>query len=980
MNIKRIIAVILSLLIPFSFSSANSFFAPSLTAYSEQYDSEDDYDSKYDDSNSFFAYLDFDLGYHEYSSSEETGSDFEAMDMWSTRQWLYEQNSSGITLKKYIGDPYFVMIPVSVNGIPVTDINPKAFSDTDVETVYFDNYDLKISVNLIQYSNIQEIQGNFNFRVDRSYDEPVLRIYDSSYVYAGYFGYDPDTNTFNPPSDEELDRLKEYDPNLENLKMRDIVIPSSVLGADVISIEGNTFAYSRILNKVTLPETLIYLSPGCFMESSISKINIPEKVRMIPDDCFKSCTDLKELNIEGSIDAIGYAAFENTAFEDIYPCNCSYEDDSYGYYYACDGKSGLFNTDDWMIMFELDVKGNYKYSLYKYIGSDEVVYVPEEINGLKLDFATDNGNCLFGDNTTVKRIIFPDNITTIPPMRKCNMESVVLPESLTEIPNEAFYMCLNLKSINIPESVKVIGDSAFMQCNMLKEVNIESDSIRIMNQAFKLSGIRKIELPGNCYLGMRSMGGKVESVKFRSGKSVELDDSAFDDCSLLTEVDFDPDIEKIDIGRYAFRNTSLSEITLGKNVFSIGLGAFRDCKNLLTVNILGNAPIGNAAFSNCANLKSAVISGKHKLGSGTFMNCKSLSSVSLDTSEPVPFNTFNDCPELYYINNIEVVKKDGSEFAPELEEFVKSSFADADNIGFLNRYYLNKAKAVAKEVTNDSMSDVEKVKALHDWLCENTVYAESKLSESGNHTDGAVFMDGIAVCEGYAKTLNLLLNAAGIESWFVDNGEHSWNIVKVNGRTFHVDATWDDGDEISYKWFMLSDADMRNAGDVHAKWYLKCPSDLHSFQSTVLPFCDDEMGDINGDGKLTISDTAAIRNIYASKDEYDILCDLDFDGKITVNDIECSLKHVDSNYRIGDVNGDKMVDSSDASALLEMYAELSVSASPEITEEKLLVSDINGDRSVNAADASDILAYYNYVSTGGTDGIKGFTAQGTPKQ
>jgi len=68
------------------------------------------------------------------------------------------------------------------------------------------------------------------------------------------------------------------------------------------------------------------------------------------------------------------------------------------------------------------------------------------------------------------------------------------------------------------------------------------------------------------------------------------------------------------------------------------------------------------------------------------------------------------------------------------------------------------------------------------------------------------------VCEGYAKTMEILLEKAGIETYYVtgkaNGGGHAWNIVKLDGDYFHIDTTWDDPvpnreGEISYKYFLV---------------------------------------------------------------------------------------------------------------------------------------------------------------------------------
>lgn len=69
---------------------------------------------------------------------------------------------------------------------------------------------------------------------------------------------------------------------------------------------------------------------------------------------------------------------------------------------------------------------------------------------------------------------------------------------------------------------------------------------------------------------------------------------------------------------------------------------------------------------------------------------------------------------------------------------------------------------------------------------------------------------------------------------------------------------------------------------------------------------------------------------------------------------------------LGDVNFDGNVDASDASSILEEYANLSTGAASNFTEEQNAAGDVNSDGNVDASDASLVLGYYSFLSTGGT--------------
>lgn len=89
-------------------------------------------------------------------------------------------------------------------------------------------------------------------------------------------------------------------------------------------------------------------------------------------------------------------------------------------------------------------------------------------------------------------------------------------------------------------------------------------------------------------------------------------------------------------------------------------------------------------------------------------------------------------------------------------------------------------------------SDYEKELYLHDALIKKVTYTYSKLEEQNGYT---TLVEGKGVCAGYAFALQYLLMRAGIQSYYVVGyaGEnHAWNLAKIDGEWYYVDATWDD--------------------------------------------------------------------------------------------------------------------------------------------------------------------------------------------
>ena len=117
------------------------------------------------------------------------------------------------------------------------------------------------------------------------------------------------------------------------------------------------------------------------------------------------------------------------------------------------------------------------------------------------------------------------------------------------------------------------------------------------------------------------------------------------------------------------------------------------------------------------------------------------------------------------------------------------------------------------------MSEWEKEKYVHDFICENVRY--DKLKKAYSHEIIGPLGQSVGVCEGIAKAVKVLLDALGV--WCViaicgNNPEkgikyrHTWNIVKINGTYYHLDATFDnslgkdrENKEIRYDYFNLDD-------------------------------------------------------------------------------------------------------------------------------------------------------------------------------
>lgn len=118
-----------------------------------------------------------------------------------------------------------------------------------------------------------------------------------------------------------------------------------------------------------------------------------------------------------------------------------------------------------------------------------------------------------------------------------------------------------------------------------------------------------------------------------------------------------------------------------------------------------------------------------------------------------------------------------------------------------------------KPISDD---DYEVERYLHDQLTARCTYdteaAEQETVDSPNaYSAYGALVEGKAVCEGYAKAMQLLMQRSGIPVTLItgtakeNNESHMWNMVTINGQNYHLDPTWNDNnDSQQYTFFNLT--------------------------------------------------------------------------------------------------------------------------------------------------------------------------------
>lgn len=278
---------------------------------------------------------------------------------------------------------------------------------------------------------------------------------------------------------------------------------------------------------------------------------------------------------------------------------------------------------------EYRISGNV---LYDYYGGENVE-IPENKNIMGLD-----EEC-FQNNTTIKR--------------------VVIPSTLTQIPENAFVGCTALEEIVIPSQCIVIGRGAFKGCTALKKITFG-----------KFVDAEKVEHPeyaGAITIGPEAFAGCTSLTTIENSlRLTTLGDRAFADCTALSTID----LSALRVtGKNVFGGCVALETVVTDEHTNIGEGMFSGCTSLTSFTFAGDylnanvfagctalaeivfssesfTGIGKYALSNTTMLESVTLpAGKYTIGAGAF-NGSGIKTITLADGAEISFSTstpFSGC-------------------------------------------------------------------------------------------------------------------------------------------------------------------------------------------------------------------------------------------------------------------------------------------------------------------------------------------------
>ena len=351
-------------------------------------------------------------------------------------------------------------------------------------------------------------------------------------------------------------------------------------------------------------------------------------------------------------------------------------------------------------MFKTKKLKNNKCVLVKYDGNENIITIPETIDGMVVSKIDKEAFA----NTNVEFVVVPGSVKLIGDRAFANCEnlsSVVILEGVEILGNNVFDNCKKLTNIKFPVSLEQFGDWGELNDEQLTvctnneyvvrycydirvglpkvQSDLNTELIRIEYSQrhddedddysdFVIEAINEDTCYIKKYFGISAEVFVPEYIKgftvVKVGKEAfkntpvkvvalsktikEIDDNAFENCEELQRVYMGESVERI--GNYAFAKcVALEDIDFSSALKSIGDYAFAMCKKL-NINTIPCAlhHIGQYAFESCISLRDFFIPDSiDKIEKGTFKNCEGLNGcIFPKTLSIIEAEAFSGCKNI----------------------------------------------------------------------------------------------------------------------------------------------------------------------------------------------------------------------------------------------------------------------------------------------------------------------------------------------
>ena len=315
------------------------------------------------------------------------------------------------------------------------------------------------------------------------------------------------------------------------ISLQSIDIPEGVTEIGDVAFSGYGFT------SVIIPNSVRTLGAGCFQGSKLTSVVIGTGLSEIPDDCF-SGSELTSVTLPDNVTSLGEEAFGGCA---------SLAEVNIG--------KGLKQISD---------------RCFQNSGLKSIS-IPSNVTSIGVE--------AFAGCASLETVDLSTRLREIP--EKCfqnsGLVSITLPENITTVGEEAFSLCLSMRSVTVlgPKNFEAY---AFFTDNYLERdrqgLNVYIDDLTDWCERSTFANEYACPFytgggdePSSLYVN----GELVENLVIPDGM-VKINDYTFNDCGSIRTVVVPDGV--VSIGTYAFSCPEMAKATIGKNVNTIGMGAF----------------------------------------------------------------------------------------------------------------------------------------------------------------------------------------------------------------------------------------------------------------------------------------------------------------------------------------------------------------------------------------------------------------------
>lgn len=461
------------------------------------------------------------------------------------------------------------------------------------------------------------------------------------------------------------------------------------------------------------------------------------------------------------------------------------------------------------------------------------------------------------------------------PWNVSSIKKVVIKEGITKI-SALFYKFSSLKTVKLPKSLKYIGNTTFNRCSSLTTIEIPSNVTYIGSGAFFMcTNLRSIKLPKGLTTVKSDMFyhcDQLSSVILSSNTKI-IENKAFSSCGNLTSISLPDTITTI--GDHAFLGTGLVSVSVPSSVSRLNYSVFAFCPDLKRIFIPKSVKyVTMCAFQNTKKLTDVYYAGTKSewnniviegydneyLKNATKHYNVSKSVISVGNGDESNNTEIAETTDLSYKGDGTITVSDG-EVLFSINNLVPKE----------NYLLIALERNSEPEVLDDSCIQYISQISSDENGAIDTTFLTKDTTEIDVYVYGPKYIDNSLID---AKAYDLVLNKSSIMPgvYVSYNGEEL-----INGIDYYIDTN-----------SIIANSPGEYEVTIHSKLYV--------FDDISVSFSVYNLGDVNKDNRVNVSDTTCIQKLLAEIISQECVfsdcADVNEDGDISVRDAVLLQKQI----------------------------------------------------------------------------------------